>query len=53
MMTRSDRAWLIALLQEYDEIEIGIKAGTHYTRDYQRVEKHLKVYLKKELFDNE
>ena len=52
-MTRTDRAWLIQLLQKYDEIEVGIKGHEQgaYTRDLLDVEKKIAIYIKPELID--
>lgn len=47
-LTRTDRAWLVTLLNQYDTIEIGIKASTHYSREYEDVIKCLKHYIKEE-----
>jgi hypothetical protein len=51
-LTRTDRAWLIALLNAYDYKEIEIKMGRGYTRDLDPIESQLKLFLKKELFED-
>ncbi len=51
-MTRTDRAWLVTLLNQYDHTEIEIKLGRGYTRDLEEIEKQLKQFIKKEWFEN-
>ena len=52
-MTRTNRAWLLEVLNQYDHTEIEIKLNRGYTRDLEEIEKQLKRFIKEEWFNNE
>lgn len=50
-MTRTDRAWLLTLLKQYDHTEVEIKLGRGYTTELRDIEKQLKRFIKEEWFN--
>lgn len=50
-MNRTDRAWLVELLKQYDHTEIEIKLGRGYTRELEEIKKQLKRFIKEEWFN--
>ena len=54
-LSRTDRAWIIDLLHEYDNLELAIKRGKHgsYSRDLLITESQLKMFLREDCFDKQ
>ena len=51
-MNRTNRAWLVELLNQYNHTEIEIKLGRGYTVELLDIEKQLKRFIKEEWFDS-